>query len=153
MKNILKMSLSLSAIALASAAVANPAAKISKLETKLDRLINYFDANCDEDALTPKCKRVENTILRLDEEIQIAKEAVSVSLRTTATVTADGRAPSMIDRQYEILKVRMQKIENFIQRLEASNDPQKDAKLKALKTQLDLVQSRMLQLRASNTGG
>ena len=150
MKNILKMSLSLTAFALASSAAANPAAQISKLETKLDRLINYFDANCDEDALTPKCKRVENSILRLDEEIQHAKEAVSVSLRTTASVSVDGGTPSMIDRQFEILQVRMKKIENFMQRLEASNDPQKDAKLKALQTQLDLVQSRMLQLQAKH---
>ena len=150
MKNILKMSLSLTAFALASSAAANPAAQISKLETKLDRLINYFDANCDEDALTPKCKRVEDSILRLDEEIQHAKEAVSVSLRTTASVSVDGGTPSMIDRQFEILQVRMKKIENFMQRLEASNDPQKDAKLKALQTQLDLVQSRMLQLQANH---
>ncbi|MGB1160614.1 MAG: hypothetical protein ACPG40_05325, partial [Alphaproteobacteria bacterium] len=149
MKNILKMSLSLTAFALASSAAANPAAQISKLETKLDRLINYFDANCDEDALTPKCKRVEDSILRLDEEIQHAKEAVSVSLRTTASVSVKGGTPSMIDRQFEILQVRMKKIENFMQRLEASNDPQKDAKLKALQTQLDLVQSRMLQLQAN----
>ena len=66
MKNILKVSLGLTAFALASPAAANPAAQVSKLETKLDRLINYFDANCDEDALTPKCKRVEDSILRLD---------------------------------------------------------------------------------------
>ena len=150
MKNILKMSLSLTAFALASSAAANPAAQISKLETKLDRLINYFDANCDEDALTPRCKRVEESILRLDEEIQHAKEAVSVSLRTTASVSVDGGTPSMIERQFEILQVRMKKIENFMQRLEASNDPQKDAKLKALQTQLDLVQSRMLQLQANH---
>lgn len=150
MKNILKMSLSLTAFALASSAAANPAAQISKLETKLDRLINYFDANCDEDALTPKCKRVEDSILRLDEEIRHAKEAVSVSLRTTASVSVKGGTPSMIDRQFEILQVRMKKIENFMQRLEASNDPQKDAKLKALQTQLDLVQSRMLQLQANH---
>jgi len=150
MKNILKMSLRLTAFALASTAAANPAAQISKLETKLDRLINYFDANCDEEALTPRCKRVEESILRLDEEIQHAKEAVSVSLRTTASVSVDGGTPSMIERQFEILQVRMKKIENFMQRLEASNDPQKDAKLKALQTQLDLVQSRMLQLQANH---
>ena len=148
MKNILKVSLGLTAFALASPAAANPAAQVSKLETKLDRLINYFDANCDEDALTPKCKRVENSILRLDEEIKRAKEVVSVSLRTTASISVDGKGPSMTDRQFEILQVRMKKIEAFMVRLEKSDDPQKAVKLKALQTQLDLVQSRMLQLQA-----
>ena len=54
----------------------------------------------------------------------------------------------MTDRQFEILQVRMKKIEAFMVRLEQSDDPQKAVKLKALQTQLDLVQSRMLQLQA-----
>ena len=153
MKHILNASVGLVALVLAGTAGANPAAEISKLETKLDRLINYFDANCDEDALTPQCKRVEKSILRIDKELNEAKEAVSVSLLTSASVAVDGSTPSMLDRQFEILQVRMQKIENFMERLEGSDDPQKEAKLNALQTQLDLVRTRMLQLQAERTDG
>lgn len=153
MKHIFNASVGLVALVLAGTASANPAAEISKLETKLDRLINYFDANCDEDAPTPQCKRVENSILRIDKELKEIKEAVSVSLRTSASVSVDGSTPSMLDRQFEILQVRMEKIENFMERLEVSDDPQKEAKLNALQTQLDLVRSRMLQLQAERSDG
>lgn len=153
MKRPFFASLALASLFIGANAHANPAVEISKLETKLDRLSGYFEANCDEDALTPQCKRVEKSILRIGKEIEQAKQAVSVSLRTTANVTADGREPSLIDRQFDILQARMRKIEKFMERLEGSDDPQKDAKLKALQTQLDLVRSRLLQLQATKSDG
>jgi len=40
----------------------------------------------------------------------------------------------------------------FIERLEASDDPQKEAKIKGLNAQLDLVRNRLLQLQIQSEG-
>ena len=152
MKQKLSGALGVVALLIASTAHANPAASISKLENKLDRLSHYFDANCDEDALTPKCKRVEASIIRIGGEIERPKEAVSVNLRTSASVATNGEDPTILERQYSILHVRMEKIMTFIERLEASDDPQKEAKIKGLNAQLDLVRNRLLQLQIQSEG-
>lgn len=152
MKQKLSGALGVVALLIASTAHANPAASISKLENKLNRLSHYFDGNCDEDALTPKCKRVEASIIRIGGEIERLKEAVSVNLRTSASVATNGEDPTILERQYSILHVRMEKIMTFIERLEASDDPQKEAKIKGLNAQLDLVRNRLLQLQIQSEG-
>ena len=152
MKKLISGTVGLLALLGSTTALSNPASQISKQEIKLDRLSQYFNANCDEDALTPKCKRVETSIIRIDEELERLKETVSVSLRTSANVVTQGKEPSMLERQYDILQLRLEKIENFIERLEASSDPQKEAKLKGLHAQRDLVWNRMLQLKTQMNG-
>jgi hypothetical protein len=152
MKKLISGTARLLALLASTPSFSNPASQISKLEIKLDRLSQYINANCYEDAPTPKCKRAETSIIRIDEKLERLKETVSVSLRTSASVATQGKKPSMLERQYDILQLRLEKIENFIERLEASSAPQKEAKLKGLHALGDLVWNRMLQLKTQMNG-
>ena len=147
MKKLLFAVLSVSAFGISNTASANPAAKLAQLETKLDRLVTYFNDNCDEAALTPQCKRVDKTVKRIGAEIETIGETINAVLDQGKASKATSKEGNLLKRQYEILLVRLQKIENKIEKIEASEDPQKDAKLKGLETQLTLVRSRLLSLQ------
>lgn len=161
MKPMLFAALSVSVLVLSGTASANPAAKLAQLETKLDRLTTYFDANCDPDALTPQCKRVEKSVSRIGEELTKLGEVISVALRDSIEVSTSNagnsgtksKEASLLTRQYNILLARLNKIETFIERLEASDDPKKESKIRGLETQLTLVRSRLLSLQSQMEEG
>ena len=60
MRNMLIASFGLLALGAASLAQANPGSRLTVVQTKYDRLAAYFDAKCDTDDLTPKCRRVRS---------------------------------------------------------------------------------------------
>jgi hypothetical protein len=146
MKHIISVAATALALSLAAIAPANPATELTHLQTKLDRLSHYFNTQCDEGNLTQKCNRVQNSIIRIDREIAKVRSSVSLSLRSSATVSTQNGEPTVLDRQFAILQVRLDKVEGFIARLETSTDANKDAKIQALETQLELLRSRLVVL-------
>ena len=70
MRNMLIASFGLLALGAASLAQANPGSRLTVVQTKYDRLAAYFDAKCDADDLTPKCRRVEAGMMKLGKQIE-----------------------------------------------------------------------------------
>ncbi len=147
MNRIILGALGLSALLIAGSATANPATKLAQLETKLDRLTTYFDANCDTDALSSQCKRVEKSMAKITDDMNALNQAITQKLQEGMGDSSGGKEANLLNRQYKILLQRLNKIETTVEQLEASDDPDKDAKIRGLETQLTLLQRRLLSLQ------
>ena len=146
MRNMLIASFGLLALGAASLAQANPGSRLTVVQTKYDRLAAYFDAKCDADDLTPKCRRVEAGMMKLGKQIEKLNDQISIRIDAEDEAFDGERKMSVIGRQYDILQIRLGKIEERLVELEASNDPQKVAKMNALNTQARLLRTRILAL-------
>ena len=85
-------------------------------------------------------------MMKLGKQIEKLNEQISIRIDTEEAAFDGERKMSVIERQYDILQVRLGKIEERLVELEASNDPQKVAKMNALNTQARLLRTRILAL-------
>ena len=84
---------------------------------------------------------------KITDDMNALNQAITQKLQEGMGDSSGGKEANLLNRQYKILLQRLNKIETTVEQLEASDDPDKDAKIRGLETQLTLLQRRLLSLQ------
>jgi len=140
-------------LAVSSMASANPAAQLSKLERQFDRLEQQFQANCDANALTQQCSRHLRAMNQISERIETASASTQRAISSTAfESTVRKSAKNSVQREYNDHVAQLTEILAQIERLQASNAPNKAANLFALEKKASVLRMRLLRLQSRIKG-